>query len=108
MEEWFPLRRCNRAQLIVLALSLNPNASIVCGVSFLTLHKLRSLVVLVLLVFWLLVQSSLILFLVSSRSFFHLSGFFFLLGMQGGCEKFGMHTINRDTIVRYNNKHANN
>ncbi len=24
------------------------------------------------------------------------------------CEKFGMHTINRDTIVRYNNKHANN
>ena len=24
------------------------------------------------------------------------------------CEKFGMHTINRDTIVRYKNKHANN
>ncbi len=24
------------------------------------------------------------------------------------CEKFGMHTINRATIVRYNNKHANN
>ncbi len=24
------------------------------------------------------------------------------------CEKFGMHTINRDNIVRYNNKHANN
>ncbi len=23
------------------------------------------------------------------------------------CEKFGMHTINRATIVRYNNKHAN-
>ena len=29
-------------------------------------------------------------------------------GVIAHCEKFGMHTINRDTIVRYKNKHANN